>query len=175
MAKKLSATAADPVGKVRKRKSAADQAADELQALDPTVTVSVKGEEVTVREYGFFQKSRVAHRGKAFIAALQGIVCDGDVEDVWDEIWTLFGDHEDFVRYAIAEAVGKPVSWVCSLADDEIEPLAYLWFGVAGRFFFSLLTLQARGRLLKAQLAGSTSSGPSVGTSSDSGGTPSGS
>lgn len=159
------AHAADPVGKVRKPKSAAVQAAEEAQALDPTAELDVGGETVTVREYGFFQKSRVAHRGRAFIADLNALVGNGEVEDVWDDVRTLFGPHEDFIRYAIAESIGKPVAWLDRLVDAEIEPLTYLWFGVAGRFFFNELTLRARGRLLKAQLDGSTSSTSSAATS----------
>lgn len=173
MARRMARKAADPVGNVRTRKSAAAKAADEAQALDPTAHIVVGGEDIVVREYGFFQKSRVAHRGRGFIADLQALVGDGDVEDVWDEVWLLFGRHEDFVRYAIAEATGKPVAWVQQLDDAQIEPLAYLWFGVAGRFFFSLLAMRARGSLLKTQLAGSTSSGPLVATSSGSADTPS--
>lgn len=174
MARKLAA-GGDPVGKVTKRKSAAQKAADEAQMLDPTVELPVGSETVTVREYGFFQKARVLHHGRAFLADVEAMVGDLAVEDVFDHIRPLLGVHEDFVRYAIAESIGKPRSFVDGLSDAEIEPLVYLWFGVAGRFFFGEITLRARGRLLKARLDGSTSSSSSGATSSGSADTPSGS
>lgn len=171
MARKVAS--ADPVGKPRKRKSAADKAAEEAQALDPTVRLTVGGEEVVVREYGFFQKQRVLHHGRAFMADVEALVNGADVTDLWDEIKPLMGVHEAFVRYAIAESIGRPEAFVNSLGDAEIEPLAYLWFGVAGRFFFSEISLRIRGQRLRETLDGSTSSPSSAATSNGSAATPS--
>lgn len=172
MARKV-ANAGDPVGKPRKRKTAADKAAEEAQSLDPTAELQVGGETLVVREYGFFQKARVLHRGRAFLADVEALVGNADVQDVFDEIRPLLGVHEDFVRYAVAESIGKPRAFVDALDDAALEPLVYLWFGVAGRFFFGEISLRARGRLLKAQLDGSTSSMNSEGTSGGSVDTPS--
>ncbi len=171
MAKKVAS--ADPVGKVRKRKSAAEKAADEAQSLDPTVRITVGGEEVVVREYGFFQKQRVLHHGRAFVADVEALVNGADVVDLWDDIKPLLGMHEAFTRYAIAESIGKPVAFVDTLADAELEPLAYLWFGAAGRFFFREISLRIRANRMKAALAGSTSSPSSAATSNGSATTPS--
>lgn len=157
---------ADAVGKPAKRPSAARKAADELQVLDPAVRITVGGEDLTVREYGFFQFSRVAAQGAAFLADLQAVAMGQEVDDVWDEVRLLFGAHESFCRYAIAESVGKPAEWVDAISDHEIEPLAYLWWSVAGRFFFGEVMRRARARHLKAQLDGSMSSTLSAETSS---------
>ena len=165
---------ADPVGRPRRAKSAAEKAADEAQVLDPTVRLTVGGEEITVREYGFFQKQRVLFQGRAFLADVEAMVNGGEVDDVFDDIKPLLGVHEAFVKYAIAESIGRPVSFVEALDDLELEPLVYLWFAQAGRFFFGEIRLRARGRALLAS-AGSTSSTNSAATSSGSADTPSGS
>lgn len=172
MAKKVAP--ADPVGEIRQpTTSAATTAADELQALDPTVSATVGGEEVVIREYGIFQKARVMRKGSTFIADLQQVVGSAtDADDVWDDARLLIGDHEDFVLYAIGEAIGKPAEWVRGLPESDLELLVYLWFSVAGRFFFQEVAHRARGRRLRAELAGSTSSTPLAGMSKGLGSTP---
>lgn len=189
MAKKVAS--ADPVGKVRKRKSAADKAADEAQSLDPTVRITVGGEGVVVREYGFFQKQRVLHHGRAFMADVEALVNGADVTDLWDDIKPLVGVHETFARYAIAESIAgsfapnpdrprpedvrRAQELVERIEDPELEPLTYLWFGVAGRFFFGEISLRDRARRMRAELDGLTSSPSSAATSNSSAATPSGS
>lgn len=166
---------ADPVGPPAKtrRRGRAKAKEDSSRVLDPTTVAVVRNEEVTLKEYGFFQFSRVCNRGKDFLAALQGIAADPDTTDVWDEVRMLFGQHEEFCRYAIAESIGKPVEWVAAIPDSEVEPLVYLWWATAGRFFFGEVVKRARGHHLKARLTGSTFSTPSAETSSVSGNTPS--
>ena len=189
MARKL--PAGDPVGKPKRRKSARQKAAEELQVLDPTARLAVGDSEVVVREYGFFQKSRVLHEGQAFLRDIERMVgsLDAEDDDIFDRVRPLLGVHEDFVRYAVAESISgsfaadplrprpgdlaRARELLDTLDDASLEPLVYLWFGIAGRFFFGEITLRIRGALLKAQLDGSTSSTNSAETSSTSATAPS--
>lgn len=173
MARKLPQSA-DPVGKPRKRKSAADKAADELQTLDPTVHITVGGESIVVREYGFFQKRRVEGRGAGFISDVAALLRGRELEDVWEDVvLPMIGEHEDFVRYAVAEATGKSVAWVSTLCDADLEALVYQWWAQAGRFFFAAAVRRMRGQAIRAALDGSTSSPTSAATSNDSASAPS--
>lgn len=174
MAKRVPKTGAAGTG-AKPRKSAAPKAADEAQMLDPSAPILVGGEEVVVREYGFFQKQRIAGRGAPFLAGLEAMVGHGDLKDAWDGVRHLIGEHEAFVKYAVSEAIGKPLAWVEALPEYEIEPLVYLWWAVAGRFFFGEVASRLRGQAIKATLDGSMSSTPLAATSSDSAAAPSGS
>ena len=152
-------------------------AADQLVALNPEVSLEIAGRNITIREYGFYEGLRVAHRAAGLIADLLKLSGGNDLRYV--QVRRLFGVHEDVVVAIAAQAADVEPAWVRSLDDEQTEQFLSTWFTVNSPFFVQEVVVEAMEAHLAA-LPKSTGSGSSPGlptpgsaTSSNSSDTPS--
>lgn len=136
--------------------------ADDLAVLYPELPLTIAGEAIVVREYGFIEGLRLRPTVAAFVADL-GVLMRSQpiVEDVYD----LLGTHVDAIQLAIAVSISRDVEWVRVLNDKDGDQLVQTWWTVCGPFFMRQLvrrayeTALAKGRTTPN--AGETSSPPS--------------
>lgn len=151
----------DPVGTVQPGKSAAQEAADELQVLHPELTVPVGGEQVVVREYDFWTSMDIIYSRRAFLDDAIALLSESKL-DPWEAVRGLFGRHAAYLKSAAAVATGRDVPWVESLTPRETDTLMSAWWAVNGHFFLHEAVVVMRGRAVKSRLTGPTSSSHSA-------------
>lgn len=154
-----------------------NSAADQLSVLNPDLTLTIAGREVTICEYGFFDGLEVAHRASAFIADMHNACRDGELR--FDRIRRLFGKHREVVVDIAAQAASVEPVWVNELDRNDAEIFMSAWFGVTSGFFVHEVVMEMREerQLAAMQSTGSTSSPtsppPDSATSTASGNSPS--
>ena len=143
--------------KAPKSAAGSNPAAEQVGVLSPDVVITVGGQKVTVREYGFFEGLEVAARGAVFIAAMHDISRDGELR--YDRIRRLFGVHQDVVIGIAAQAANVQADWVRGLDREDAEVFMSTWFGVNSRFFVNEVVVEMREERQRAlRSTGSTSS-----------------
>ena len=151
--------------------------AEVVSALQPDATVTIAGKKITVREYGYFEGARVAHKARAFIADLTA-ECQGKSLR-YAIVRRLFGVHEDVVVEIAAQAADVEPAWVRGLKPAESEAFFSTWFAVSASFFVQEVVLEFREAVLlastatKATASSSASAVPALGTSTGSDASPS--
>lgn len=122
------------IDKPTKDTSAADQAADELEILNPDVTLPILGERITVREYSHLEQLQLKTRAAPLCAALaQLISASADVH--FEEIEEVFEDFEPSVNFLISQSIGKPEDYRGSLPGSLADELTITWWMVNRSFF----------------------------------------
>lgn len=135
-----------------------NSAADQLAVLNPDITLTIAGREITIREYSFFDGLEVAHRASAFIADMHDTCRDGELR--FDRIRRLFGKHRDVVVSIAAQAAGVEPDWIAGLDRTDAEVFMSTWFGVTSGFFVHEVVMEMREERQRQAMSstGSTSS-----------------
>lgn len=151
--------------------------ADDLDTLLPNRTLTLAGETVTVREYGFAEGLRLQRVAGPVVAALATSAVSGD--DGMGTVMDVLAEHGERVFDLVAQSIDKPNEFLHGLSDADGQLLLLTWWGVNGGFF--VRRVQMKLAVQRAQTkppAGATSSpsssitGTGKATSAD---TPSGS
>lgn len=132
-------------------------ASDSLAALNPNITLSIAGREITLHEYSFFESLDAAYRASAFISDVADMMQNSTLS--YALIRRLFGVHRDVVVALIAQSAKVDAEWVLSLEPMEAEILTSTWFSVNSGFFIheAAVDLRERRAQLDIGLTGSTS------------------
>lgn len=105
---------------------------DDLSVLHPDITLTIAGESITVREYGFIEGMGLRPVVAPLIADLCTLIVTKPLaEDVYD----VLGTHVDLMRQAIAVSVDRDPAWVEALNDRDGDDLVQAWWTVCGPFF----------------------------------------
>jgi hypothetical protein len=154
MARKLpSERAAAP----RRRSSAVEKTADDLQVLRPDIAIEIAGESITVREYTFWESMDIVYRDRGFLDDVVALLNDSD-RDPWEAVRSLFGRHAAYLKVAAAASVNRDVAWIEQLGARDTDILMSSWWAVNGHFFIHEATVVIKGRMTRARSAGSMSS-----------------
>jgi len=164
--------------KVKPRKPAAKAAGNDLDVLFPDRTLTIAGEEITVREYRFLEGLKVQAIADPVVAALAQIALTGG--DATPEVQdAVLAQHAEAVAMLIALACDKPMQWVAQLRGAEGEALQQAWWAANAGFFVRRVRQRVRVRVLdmaRKASAGSASSqhspAPATATSNNSSATP---
>lgn len=117
---------------------------DELEILAPGVTITLDGDEITVREYTFGEQLRHGELLSALVETLRPILprltAPGGAE-VCVELLDALNAHGDKVLAAMALSIDRPPEWVASLKGADGEALALTWWRVNRGFFERRLLL----------------------------------
>ena len=148
---------AEIVPKPETTPSAADQAAEELQILNPDAVLQILGETITVREYSHVEQLALKPRVANLSSALAALISASD-DTHYEEIEALFEDYEPDVSYLISQSIDKPESYRNGLPGSMADQITVTWW-VVNRGFF----IKSARRVLRAlekqqnQSAGQTS------------------
>lgn len=130
---------------------------ESLAELQPNITTTIAGHEVTIREYGFFEGLEVAHHAAPLIADMRDLLEKNDFR--YGSVRRLFGVHRAIVIPMVAKSADVDPEWVASLGADDAEILMSAWFGVNAGFFGREAVVDARDKLAVAAASQIASSG----------------
>ncbi|MBA1147422.1 hypothetical protein H0Z60_10175 [Ectothiorhodospiraceae bacterium WFHF3C12] len=155
-----------------------EQDAEDLEVLLPDRTLTVGGEEITVREFRFGDSFRVVPLARpilADLAALRGTESNGEDLAVFED---LLARHWERILDLIAISADRPREWIERLPDQDGQTLAWTFWAVNGPFFMRRLVADELTRTSRKESGpgSSTSSTPSsqAGTGGMPGRSPSG-
>ncbi|WP_286806195.1 MULTISPECIES: DUF6631 family protein [unclassified Marinimicrobium] len=161
------------------KKPAQDSApdgADDLAILHPEHTLTVGGEKVTVREYGFVEGLRLRPKYQPLLDALYDIMV-GERAPELDAVEAVLAEQLDTTLDLIAVAADVDRSFIEDLSNEDGQRLMDAWWAVNSPFFLrSVFKRAAQERALSRHAgATSTTASSSTGTTrTESGNTPSG-
>lgn len=155
MARKVNPT------QVQEATDAVAPGAEDLNVLFPELTVSIAGESITVREYGFIDGLRVRALMAPFVAELDAMIMTAPLVE---EIIDLLGRYIDATQQAVAISVSRDPAWVAALKPADGEELLFTWWAVCGPFFLRQVVRRQRERYLRKH--GAAASAPDGPTSS---------
>jgi hypothetical protein len=121
--------------KVVKKKRAAPTTpgADDLQILHPTLTATIAGREITVREYGFVEGLRVYALEQPLLDALYAHCKDGLPE--LEEILGILAVHHEQLVPLMAMAADVEPDWIAGLSRADGHTLMLLWWTANAPFY----------------------------------------
>lgn len=113
----------------------AQPGADDLEILFPKdKTITIRGEQVTFKEYGFYAGLVIRNAAKGFIQELAAaIACEE--QEMLSKVDTAFENHTSVVLDCVAMACGKPKLWVIGLDEADSRAVDHAWWDVCGSFF----------------------------------------
>lgn len=126
MAKKLAAS----------DQSSSPEADDSLEVLNPDITVRVSGQDVTVREYRYFEGLRIAAMAKPFLDALYAAFSRSDGAPDADDIASLIAEHEGIVMQMVAVSSGLTEQQLRELGQADGDVLTFAWWRANSAFFY---------------------------------------
>lgn len=142
-------------------------AAEVVSALQPDATVTIAGKKITVREYGYFEGARVAHKARAFIADMTA-ACGGRALS-YAAVRRLIGVHEDVAVAIAAQAADVETDWVRGLSRTELDLFFSTWFAVNASFFVQEVVVEIREAALLASMGSKPTASSSASPMPDSG------
>jgi len=135
---------ADPVGGGA---AAAVEHAPDYEVLFPDVSITLRGESVTVREYSFVEGLQAASLARGLLRDLGDLFLDADQsEPDLGDIEAVMGAHAGVVVELIALATDRPAEWVGALPDADGQRLLLTWWAVHRDFFGRRLAARAVSR-----------------------------
>ncbi|WP_445364394.1 DUF6631 family protein [Microbulbifer sp. ANSA003] len=148
--------------KLEKKASAESQ--DDLEILHPERTLTIAGEVITVREYGFVEGLRLRSLAAPFLKALHQVMGNGAALSL-EAVLDIIAEHHEITLQLMAIAIDRDNDWLHDLNDPDGNRLLMTWWAVTGPFF--LRSVQQRriaelvaSRAQKTVPAGETSTPP---------------
>lgn len=146
MAKKLAAS----------DQSSSPEADDSLEVLNPDITVRVAGQDVTVREYRYFEGLRVAALAKPFLDALYAAFSRTDGAPDADDIASLIAEHEGIVMQMVAVSSGLTEQQLRALGQADGDVLTFAWWRANSAFFTQRVLRRALQQRVASMQTGET-------------------
>ncbi|SIQ30950.1 DUF6631 family protein [Marinobacterium stanieri] len=122
---------------------------DDLEVLNPERELTIQGEVITVREYGFVEGLKIRPIAQPFIESLNQVFKAGDLST--EAVLMAVGEHVDAVLQLVAISADVELEWVHQLGDSDGQNLLMTWWGVNGPFFVRALQTRAITELMEAQ------------------------
>lgn len=134
--------------------------ADDLEVLNPNGQITVAGQKLIVREYGFIEGLRLESKIKPFVDDLHAEVAHQGVPPL-EDIVVVLGLHADLIEELIATSCDVEQSFVHGLNDQEGRRLMFCWWHVCGPFFMTRVFDRIRAAKAAAAVAAGATSTPS--------------
>ncbi|HBO4355100.1 TPA: hypothetical protein L4U31_002858 [Pseudomonas aeruginosa] len=135
---------------------------DDLQVLHPDITVTVAGQSLVVREYGFVEGLQLRPRVQPLLDDLYALL-KGEALEL-EQIVVVLGKHAELTIQLVAQAANVDVGFVQSLNQVDGQRLLMAWWTANGPFYVrgQAERVQVEAAVEKARLhAGATSTQPS--------------
>ncbi|AFJ02011.1 hypothetical protein Q7C_842 [Methylophaga frappieri] len=114
---------------------------NDLEVLHPEQVITLRGQQITVREYGFVESLNLRPLMKPFINDLHDLLAvGGDIP--LDEVFDLIAKHQNACLELAAMAANIDQAFVESLSSADGETLLMAWWGANGPFFSRQLQMQ---------------------------------
>ena len=139
---------------------------DDLEVLHPERTITIQGEQITAREYGFVEGLRLRPIAAPFLEALHQLMGSGQglsLEQVMDAI----AAHHEVTLELIAASIDRDVEWLHTLNDRDGYLVLMSWWGACGPFLLRSVQQRRLAEMVAARVnqkpasAGATSTAPS--------------
>lgn len=108
--------------------------ADDLAILQPDGRLTIAGEEITVREYRFFEGLRLQAEEKPFFDDLYALLAGG-VTPTFDGVLQIISEHSTSVISMVALSCDRTFEWVEGLGEADGDALLLTWWQVNSAFF----------------------------------------
>ncbi|MCO1336803.1 hypothetical protein MO867_20970 [Microbulbifer sp. OS29] len=118
--------------KLEKKVSAESQ--DDLEILHPERTLTIAGEKITVREYGFVEGLRLRPLAAPFLKALHQVMGSGATLSL-EAVLDIIAEHHEIILQLMAVAIDCDENWLHGLNDPDGNLLLMTWWAVTGPFF----------------------------------------
>ena len=149
---------ADVVKQQPAQPPAADQAAQDLAVINPNVTITLAGEQITVTEYPFFTWINLKPRSEALRIDLSFLL-DTKEATFTEDVLEVFEENIADVKFLVSQSINKPEEFIQALSNQDIETLLLTWWTVNKHFFMkSAGRLMRQRKRLASHRAGQTSS-----------------
>jgi hypothetical protein len=134
-----------------------DTTLHELNVLLPDRTLTLAGEEITVREFRFAESLELAPLAAPIIADLASMAT-ADEAPAGSALFAVLGVHQEAFLELVARSIGRPRAWIEGLSRKEGRALALTFWEVNADFFLDDVRLEAlTRRLLGAESDGESS------------------
>jgi hypothetical protein len=107
---------------------------DDLAILQPDGQVTIAGEDITVREYRFFEGLRLQTEEKPFFDDLCALLSQGPAP-TFDDVLRIVSEHSTSVVSMVALSCDRPFDWVEGLGEADGDALLLTWWQVNSAFF----------------------------------------
>lgn len=128
----------------------ASDATDDLSILHPNHVVTVGGQELTVREYGFIEGLKLQPLARPFIDDLVRTLAQAGDDD-YELALDVIGRHAEAVVEMVAVAASVDAAWVTALEPADGDLLLQAWFAANSGFFARAATRRAVAAVLKRE------------------------
>lgn len=130
---------------------------NDLAVIHPDRTLTIAGQEVTVREYRFMEGMAVRQQAVDLVEDLRREIQSG--EFLLEDVMEVLGKHLDLVLDLVVRSAGVEREWIEGLNHHDGELLMLVWWSVCGPFFMRPIVRRiGQERQAKAARAGQTSS-----------------
>ena len=114
---------------------------NDLEVLHPEQVITLRGQKITVHEYGFVESLRLRPLMKPFLQDMHDLLAAGGDMPL-DEVFDLIAKHQGACLELAAIAADVDQAFVESLSSAEGENLLLAWWGANGPFFSRQLQMQ---------------------------------
>lgn len=139
----------------------------DLEVLHPEQKLTLGGQMVTVREYGFVESLRIRPLMKPFLNDLHELASTGSDMPL-DEVFDLIAKHQDSCLELAAIAADVDQAFVESLSSPEGENLLLAWWGANGPFFSRQLQMRLYNQKVRSRTRQNGASDGQISTESSS-------
>lgn len=122
----------------------------EIDILHPDREMTLSGEAVTVREYGFVEGLKLQQRARAMIEALGELLAQGEPSLM--DLQSVFSADEHLLTSMLAQAIDRPPEFVAGLSDRQGQDLLMTWWAVNADFFVKRLVAARAGTMLSSRI-----------------------
>ncbi|WP_336175029.1 DUF6631 family protein [Alloalcanivorax xenomutans] len=110
-----------------------DNPDEDLEKLHPERELTLQGEQITVREYGFVEGLRLKPFAKPFLDDMEGLMSGKAL--TLPDVLGLIETHHEIILELIAQSIDRDMDWMRGLSSMEGEVLMMTWWMVNGPFF----------------------------------------
>lgn len=145
------------------KKTASKDADTDLEVLHPDRDITINGESITVREYGFVEGLRLRSLMQPLRDSLHKLMVGG--VPALDQVIEVIAEHHETVLQLMAASIDRDVEWFDKLKPEEGDYLLLIWWTVCGPFFMRsvqnrLIADKVKAARIAASSAGETSTPP---------------
>ena len=138
---------ANPDLSSRAQRGDLDDAATDVEVIHPERVIQIKGEDITVDEFGFLQGLSAGPLARPLLDDM-AICFEEKGDDIaMEEISELFGLHREILIHLMSMVTGKSRDWIMALNDkDGMTLMMTFWQVNSGFFVRRLLTRKLAAR-----------------------------
>ncbi len=129
---------------------------DDADILFPDATLTVAGEDITVRELTFAQGLKLGGIARPLIDSMADLFAADD-EPAYSNLAEVFAEHDGIVMQLLSAATGKDEAWLQQLSDSDGQALLMTLWSVNQDFFIRRLVTRSMEKAQQQRAAATAS------------------